>query len=128
MTTRSRLAALGLLIAAFVLGAIVGGVGVSAAEHRGIGGPKHSHGRDGFLARLKDQLELNDTQVDSIRGILDRHRPTMDSMWQEVRPRFDSARTVMRSEIRAQMTPEQQQRYQELLERRERESRERRNR
>ncbi len=125
MSTKSRLAAVGFLITAFVLGAIVGGVGYSLAD-RGPGGIRHSHGRDGFIARLTDQLQLSVEQQDSIRTILDRNRPVMDSMWDEVRPRFDSARTALRNQIRAQLDQGQQQRYQEMLERRERESRERR--
>ena len=79
------------------------------------------------MARLTEELELSRQQQDSIRAVLDRHRPEMDSMWQEVRPRFDSVRTIMRGEIRTQLTPEQQQKYQQMIERRERESRERKN-
>jgi hypothetical protein len=51
----------------------------------------------------------------------------MDSMWQEVRPRFDSVRAIMRGEIRGQLTSEQQTMYQQMIERREREQRERKN-
>jgi len=51
----------------------------------------------------------------------------MDSMWQEVRPRFDSVRTIIRGEIRSLLSPEQQGKYQQLIERREREQRERKN-
>ena len=54
------------------------------------------------------------------------NKPVMDSMWQEVRPRFDSARTVIRSEIRAQLSPEQQQRYEELRQRKSQDNRNRR--
>jgi hypothetical protein len=50
----------------------------------------------------------------------------MDSMWGEVRPRFDSLRTLVRDEIRGQLSPEQATKYQEMIERRNREYRERR--
>jgi hypothetical protein len=122
---RSRLAAVTLLAATFVVGAVAGGAGMMMAEHREERGVKASHGRAGFLARLTDQLDLNQSQRDSICSILERHRPTMDSMWEEVRPRFDSVRTQMRQEIRTQLSPEQQQRYQELQERRRAENRNR---
>jgi Spy/CpxP family protein refolding chaperone len=122
---RSRMAAAGLLLATFALGAVAGGVGMTVAEHRP-GGVKESHGRAGFLARLTDQLDLNDDQRDSICAILERHGPMMDSMWKEVRPRFDSVRTEMRNEINAQLTPDQQRRYQEMRERRQQENRDRR--
>jgi Spy/CpxP family protein refolding chaperone len=127
MIPRSRLGAVTLLVAAMSVGALVGGIAVSVAEHRGTGPASHNHGRDGYVARLTDQLSLTAAQQDSVRAVLDRHRPEMDSMWQEVRPRFDSVRTIMRGEIRAQLSPEQQQKYQQLIERREREQRERKN-
>lgn len=123
---RSRVAAAGLLLATFALGAVAGGVGISAAEHRGGAPMKASHGRAGFLARLTEQLDLNQSQRDSICSILDRHQPMMDSMWQEVRPRFDSVRTEMRNEIKAQLTPEQQRLYDELRERKAQENKNRR--
>jgi hypothetical protein len=50
----------------------------------------------------------------------------MDSMWQEVRPRFDSVRTEMRNEIKAQLSPEQQRLYDELRERKAQENKNRR--
>jgi hypothetical protein len=123
---RSRLAAAGLLLATFGLGAVAGGVGLTAAENRTDAGVKRSHGRAGFIARLTDQLDLNQSQRDSICSILERHKPLMDSMWREVRPRFDSARTVIRTEIKAQLTPDQQQRYEELQQRKAQENRNRR--
>ena len=106
--TRSRLAAAGLLLAVFALGALAGGVGVSVAEHRRAGVGTQPRGREGMLAR-PDQRSWScpGTQQDSIRAILERHEPAMDSMWREVRPRFDSLRGVVRDEIRAQLTPDQ---------------------
>jgi hypothetical protein len=121
MIPRSRLGAVGLLLAAMSFGALVGGIAVSAAEHREGGPIAHKHGRDAYMARLTDELKLSASQQDSIRSVLDRHRPHMDSMWQEVRPRFDSVRAIMRGEIRSQLSPEQQTMYQQLIERRERE-------
>jgi len=127
MIPRSRLGAVGLLIAAMSFGALVGGIAVSAAEHRDGGPVAHQHGRDGVMARLTEELALSGEQQDSIRAVLNRHRPAMDSMWQEVRPRFDSVRAVMRGEIRVQLSTDQQAKYQQLIERREREQRERKN-
>jgi hypothetical protein len=127
MIPRSRFGAVALLLAAMSFGALVGGIAVSAAEHREGGPIAHKHGRDAYMARLTEELKLTAGQQDSIRSVLDRHRPQMDSMWQEVRPRFDSVRVIMRGEIRAQLSPEQQRMYQQLIERREREQRERQN-
>ena len=127
MIPRSRFGAVALLGAAMGFGALVSGIAVMAAEHRGNGPGNHNHGRDGYVARLTEELTLRREQQDSLRAVLDRHRPVMDSMWQEVRPRFDSVRTIIRGEIRALLSPEQQGKYQQLIERREREQRERKN-
>lgn len=124
--TRSRLAAAGLLVAVFALGALAGGVGVSVVEHGGLAVSKQPRGREGMLARLTSELELSGTQQDSIRGIFRRHEPAMDSMWREVRPQFDSLRGVVRDEIRVQLTPDQRKKYTAMIERRDREYRERR--
>ena len=124
--TRSRLAAAGLLLAVFGLGSLAGGVGVSVVEHGGLAVGTPQHGREGMLARLTSELELSGAQQDSIRGIFRRHEPAMDSMWREVRPQFDSLRGAVRDEIRVQLTPDQGKKYAAMIERRDREYRERR--
>lgn len=124
--TRSRLSATLLLLAVLMLGAVLGGVAVSVAEHRGKVPGRQGHGREGFLSRLTEQLDLSGPQQDSIRGVLSRYDPAMDSMWREVRPRFDSLRTVVRAEIRSHLNQDQQRMYTEMLEKRDREYRQRR--
>jgi hypothetical protein len=123
--TRSRLSAAGLLLAVFALGALAGHFGPPAMEHHGAGASRLTRGREGILTRLNSELQLSTTQQDSIRAILQRHEPAMDSMWREVRPRFDSLRDVVRAEIRVQLTPDQQRKYTEMNERRDREYRQR---
>lgn len=123
---RSRLAAAGLLLAVFGLGAVAGGVGVSMAEPRDGGGGSRGRSLEGYLARMTTELGLSEGQRDSLRDIMDRHKPAMDSMWGEVRPRFDSLRAVVRSEIRAQLDPAQVARYDGMLVAREQATRERR--
>lgn len=123
---RSRLAAAGLLLAVFGFGAVAGGVGVSMAEHRDAGGGSRGRGLEGYMARMTTELGLSEVQRDSLRDIMDRHKPAMDSMWGEVRPRFDSLRAVVRSEIREQLDPAQVARYDSMLAAREQAIRERR--
>ena len=124
--TRSRLAAAGLLLAVFGLGAVAGGVGVSVAEHRRVDAGTSPHSRDSYLTRLTTELELSGAQRDSIRAIMERNKPAMDSMWGEVRPRFDSLRALVRGQIRGQLSPDQATKYDAMIERRNREYRERR--
>jgi len=123
---RSRLGAAGLLLAVFALGALAGGVVVSKAEHGGEDGGTRRNSRESYITRLTTELDLSGAQRDSIRAIMERNKPAMDSMWGEVRPRFDSLRTLVRDEIRSQLTPDQAAKYQEMIERRNRDYQERR--
>ena len=122
--SRSRTGAVLLLLAMFVLGAVVGGVGTSVAERSGKN--KRPGGREGYVERLDQALVLTDAQRDSVSAILHRYEPVMDSLWRQTRPHFDSLRQEIRGAIRAQLTPDQAQAYTELNEKRDREYRERR--
>jgi hypothetical protein len=48
----------------------------------------------------------------------------MDAIWQEVAPRYETMRSQIRSEIRTQLTPEQQRKYADLTARLDQERRE----
>lgn len=116
MTKSTRTAAL-LLVAAFLLGASAGAAALALSGRPGRMGPGHSPGPSGYLGRLERDLKLTPVQRDSVGAILQRFEPRMDSIWQEVRPRFETLRGELRSDINAQLTPEQQRHYAELLER-----------
>lgn len=111
--TRSRLGAAGLLIATFVLGALVGGAATSLADREGHR-TRSSHPRPSYVERLGAELGLSDTQQDSVRAVLDRHQPAMDSLWESIRPQFQSERQAIRTQINALLTSEQQAKYAEL--------------
>ncbi|MEK6598394.1 MAG: hypothetical protein AABY91_08680, partial [Gemmatimonadota bacterium] len=83
-------------------------------------------GREGYVERMATELELTVPQQDSIRAILERFEPGMDSLWRDLRPRFDSLRQVARSAIVAQLDSVQQRKYQAMLARRDSLYRERR--
>jgi hypothetical protein len=57
---------------------------------------------------------LTPAQEDSVQAIFARHRPQMEGLWREMRPRFDSVRTAISGEISAQLTPAQRTKFQEL--------------
>ena len=101
-----------LLIAVFLAGALVGG---AVARWR----PSMMQGRDanGMLRHMTEQLDLTAVQQDSIKAVLERYRPAMDSAWAEVRPRIETVRASIRSEIAAQLTPEQRGKYEEMIKR-----------
>jgi hypothetical protein len=119
-----RRSALLLLLAAFLAG---GGAGVLVGRSLGPDGhpPRRPRGENGYLARLTRDLDLSPAQRDSVRVVLERYRPGFDSVWAESRPRYETLRTRVRSDIRAQLGPEQQTRYDSIIARHDAERRHR---
>lgn len=112
MLSKSKFAAVALLIAVFIAG---GAAGWGARE----GAKPDSRGRRGpeaMVEHLTRELSLTAIQRDSVRAILERHHPEVEALWAEIRPRFDSIKARVRAEVAAQLTPDQQARYQRLLE------------
>jgi len=99
-----------LLAAVFIAGAVVGGAVVEWEPW------DHDHGRNanGFVAHLTEELDLTQVQQDSISAVLERWRPQMDSAWAEVRPRIETVRAKIRSDIAAQLTDAQRAKYDEM--------------
>jgi hypothetical protein len=102
--TRSRTGAALMLIAAFVLGGLVGGAATLADRGR------HAK-RPSYVERLTAELALSAAQQDSIQTLLVRHQPAMDSLWEMFRPQFQSERQAIRNAISALLTAEQQAKY-----------------
>ena len=65
-----------LLLAVFLAGALVGGV---LCRLR----PSMMPGRDanGMMRHMTEELDLTQVQQDSIKAVLERWRPAMDSVW-----------------------------------------------
>lgn len=98
-----------LLIAVFLAGALVGGV---IARLRP---PMQGRDANGMLKHMTEVLDLTQVQQDSIKAVLDRYRPAMDSAWAEVRPRIETVRARIRSDIAAQLTADQRAKYEEMI-------------
>lgn len=124
MTKSTRSATL-LLLAAFLLGGLAGAALHATIERRPAAREGRAPGRSDFLARLTDDLKLTAAQRDSIRVVLEHYHPRMDSVWESIRPRFETLRGELRSEIRTYLTPDQQRQFDELLQRRDAERRRR---
>ena len=112
--TRSRTGALALLIAAFVLGGLVGGAATSMADRRSHKTKADHPPRATYVERLGAELSLTSAQMDSVRAVLQRHQPAMDSIWESIRPLMASERQAIRNQITALLTEEQRARYLEL--------------
>ena len=115
MFDRSKVWAMVLLAAVFVAGAVAGWGLQAWADTRDPrrSGSRNSRTVDGIVGTLTAELDLNAVQQDSVRAVLLRRKAAMDALWETVHPKFDSLRAQMRSEIRAQLSPEQQAKYQE---------------
>lgn len=114
--TRSRWGAVLLLVAVFVAGGLVGaGVWRAAAGGRSSSHHHRERGPEGYVGYLTRRLNLSPAQQDSVRAVLRHHEPAMDTLWQTTAARFDSLRANVRSDIRAQLSPEQQQTYAKML-------------
>lgn len=124
MTKPTRSATL-LLLAAFLLGGVAGAAVHATLERRSSPHEAGPRGPGDFLDRLTEDLKLTTEQRDSIRIVLDHYHPRMDSVWQSIRPRFETLREELRSEIRIYLTPDQQRQFDELLKRRDAERRRR---
>ena len=110
MFNQSKAWAAVLLAAVFVAGGAAGWGIAAWRDPRG-----HRGGPDAMVNYLDDHLRLSAAQKDSVRAVLARHRPEMEALWREVHPRFDSIRTVIRSEISGQLTAWQRDEYVRLL-------------
>ncbi len=112
MLNRSKIWAAVLLVATFAAGIAVGLGGRTVWARYAHGGPPGQRpGVDRMMAELNEALHLTPVQRDSVRTILKRHWAQMATVWETVRPRFDSMRAQMDSEVVRQLTPEQQVRY-----------------
>jgi hypothetical protein len=120
--TTSRTRAVTLLSVAFLLGV---GAGVLYLELGGRpdGARMAQGGRGPSWMR---ELDLDATQMDSVRAIYSRGecamdsirvrlKPPMDSLFELIRPEVEARRTAMRDEVRALLSPTQQERYDSMV-------------
>lgn len=112
MLPKSKIQAIGLLVAVAVAGFAAGAATMSRADTRP---PVDWRERCRYSGMLKDRLNLSDAQHDSIRAIMRTHRAEMDSVLQRVRPQMDSVQAIVRTQVRAILTPAQQLQYDSLV-------------
>ena len=115
-----------LLLATFTGGALAGGAVIALADRGDMPRLKRSHHHndsDDHIEFMARRLKLTQVQRDSVQAILEHYKPKMDSIWRQLGPRFETIKDSISNDIRQQLTPEQQIRYTELLERLEHERR-----
>ncbi len=112
MLNRSTTWAVVFLAATFAAGIAVGAGGRALwVRYASAAAPERGRGLDRMMEELNDELSLSPAQRDSVRAIVQRHRTRMTAVWETVRPRFDSMRAQMDSDVARQLTPEQQAKY-----------------
>jgi len=100
----------------FLLGVILGGTCVyyyawsTGRWHR-------PFNRQSFVSRLKGQLNLSDTQVSQLEQILDGSTPRFKSAQQKADSELNAIRQDTRNRIRQILSPEQAQKFDELVRR-----------
>lgn len=119
MISSTRRATL-LLLATFVLGAAAGAAVMAWGSHPPAAAP--AQGRAAwYLDHLTRSLDLTPVQRDSVKAVIDRYTPAMDSLMSEIRPRLDTVRTAMRSEIARFLDPRQRKEYEAMRQKHEQE-------
>src|SRR5438034_7498907 len=112
MLNRSTTWAVVFLVATFAAGLAVGAGGRALwVRYASAAAPDRGRGLDRMMDELTEELRLDPGQRDSVRAIVQRHRTRMTAVWETVRPRFDSMRAQMDSEVALQLTPDQQAKY-----------------
>jgi flagellar biosynthesis chaperone FliJ len=100
----------------FLLGAIVGGACVYYyAWSTGRWRPPFN--RQNFVTRLKGELNLSDTQVPQLEQILEGSTKKFRSAQQEADAQFNAIREETRNKIRQILSPQQTQKFDELVRR-----------
>jgi Spy/CpxP family protein refolding chaperone len=106
-----------LVVAVFLLGAVLGGVGIHYWEAGAYGGhsisgyPKHAE----IIKQLTLQVGLTADQEKQVAAVIDDVRTRMHELSLQQKPQVDAIRADGRQRIRALLTPEQQPKYEKFL-------------
>ncbi|HYT03429.1 MAG TPA: hypothetical protein VEM13_00950 [Gemmatimonadales bacterium] len=111
MLNRSTTWAVLLLAATLVTGIVVGASARALWVRRAAASAAPSRGPDRMLASLTEELHLSAVQHDSVGAVLQRHWARMNAVWETVKPKFDTIRADMDSEVVRQLTPTQAAQY-----------------
>lgn len=101
--------------AVFVLGALLGGLGVYVwAAKTTVSGASNGAKR-GHFDRLTESLALSAEQQQQLHAILTDTKSQFDATYDTIRPQMDTIRQQGRQKIRAVLTPEQLPKFEEYL-------------
>ena len=112
MSEASKTKAMTLLFAVLLAGGVMGWVAHQLATPSQEPAPR---GVDALVTRYTRELSLDTAQQDSVRSILERRQRETRAIWLEVHPRYDSVRGRAKSEIEAQLRPDQRELFEALI-------------
>jgi hypothetical protein len=113
MFNRSKLYALGLLLAAFAAGIAVGGAASAVLGDRAESERSRNNTRRerSYTDRLAEDLGLSMEQRDSVEQILSNSQAAMNELWTDVRVKTDTIRADVRQQIMMVLDADQQLAY-----------------
>jgi len=100
----------------FLLGAVVGGVGVYYYAWS-MGHWHRPFNRGSFVSRLKTDLKLTDAQVPQLEQILEGSTKEFQAAQQQADSQLNAIRQETRSKIRQILSPQQTQQFDEIMRR-----------
>jgi Spy/CpxP family protein refolding chaperone len=114
MTKPTRIAALYLAVV-FVAGGLFGVVahGLYTQKTARAANPKEF--RERYVAKLQKDLSLTPEQVPQVTAILDETSDRFREIREKMSPELDAIRQQQRAQIMALLKPEQQEKYQKIL-------------
>jgi hypothetical protein len=118
MLNRSKLYAFALLVVVFAAGAVAGGAVSAAWGDRARGRDRTTTERRddrSYVGRLQRDLALTPAQRDSAERIVASYQGAMHEIWSEMRPRMDTIRTEIRTQIMAVLDSTQQETYRAMI-------------
>jgi Spy/CpxP family protein refolding chaperone len=117
MTSRglTRLKIWLVVVGVFILGCVTGASLDSLYRLRASDDERHERvgrrGKGNRFEEMKRDLNLTDQQASAIQGIIEQSREKYRALRNETSPRFDAVRKEAQAQIRALLNPEQQQRF-----------------
>jgi Spy/CpxP family protein refolding chaperone len=114
VSSKTRTAAVVVVIVAFIAGILVGVAGDHLyLIHNGRLSPRHAtrFSADRMAERLAGQLDLSAQQKTQVQQIIERHRAKIDATMNAVRPQVRSEIDATNAEIDAVLTPEQRTKF-----------------
>jgi Spy/CpxP family protein refolding chaperone len=119
-TTKARQEAAALFFVVFLLGVLLGGVGVHLWGERVLGGAKPVNTnptRAQVIAQCTHELQLTPDQQKQMIAIIDDTRAKWAALYAPLDPQFEHIRLDGRAHIRAILTPEQQVKFDDFMRR-----------